>query len=1085
MSKQNKTSIPPDQPQRELILTELQRTLLVEAAAGTGKTTSMVGRMVALLREGHCNIENLAAVTFTRKAAAELRARFQVALEKAARESSGPAGKRLMEAVSQIERCFVGTIHSFCSRLLRERPMEAGVPLGFQEIEPDEDLRLRERAWSDYVAALFANSDPTLAELADLGLDINQLRDSFASFADFPDVDEWPAPAIELGDLAATVTELRAYLKHMQQLVPTFPVKRGNDELMSAYERVIRAERHSDLDRPAELLEVLALCKSGVKAVQKEWPGGKQQGKTEIDRWQTFATAHAEPLVQRWLEKRYAVVMRILHSAMDTYNALRTDLGCLNYQDLLMCAAALLRDKPAIRRYFRSRFTHLLVDEFQDTDPIQAQVVLLLTASDPAETDWRKCRPVPGSLFVVGDPKQSIYRFRRADIVTYNQVKQIIQQSDGQIIPLTANFRTMGPLLEWGNQIFDEQFPAAANAYSPAACAMQVGRSGDSPGELSGLKVLQIPGDQSNKDDAVEYEAGMLARYIHHAIQSGLRVPRGQKEQEAGIADRAQPGDFLIVTRQKKHLALYARKLQELGVPCQVTGGSALNEVSELPLLAKCLRALVEPENPVALVAILRGELFGFSDVDLYAFKRAKGRFSYRASVPVELADPVAARFRDAFERLKRYELWLKRLPPVPALERMAADLGVPMRACAGPGGDVQSGSMSKAFQLLRAAHAELSSVADLADHLDDLIARDAEFDGIPARPHDRPAVRLMNLHKVKGLEAPIVFLADPTGKWNPPVKLHVDRTGEQVRGYMIVHGPKTNFHAPVLAQPVDWEQLAAEEQRFIRAEEQRLMYVAATRAGVQLTITRKQIRNNTNHWDFFGPHLDVAQALVDPGPQAAVATPEVPVTDADVAAAGAALSAHWQVVEQPTYAKVAAKEISVTPSALHQPTSGEHGTEWGTVIHLLLQAAMQQPAVDLHELAYTALEDQQLDPALADAAVQMVQAVTQSEIWRRATASEQCLVEVPFSTCLPPDKTVDGLPTILRGVIDLAFREPAGWVIVDYKSDARPAEALPELTAHYAGQVRTYAETWKRIVGQPVHEAGLYFTHECVYVTL
>jgi len=107
-----------------------------------------------------------------------------------------------------------------------------------------------------------------------------------------------------------------------------------------------------------------------------------------------------------------------------------------------MRAAELLRHE-GVRRYFRRRFTHLLVDEFQDTDPIQAEVMLLLTADNPTEQDWRACKPVPGSLFVVGDPKQSIYRFRRADIVTYNMVKQIIQKNRGELLTLTCNFRTV------------------------------------------------------------------------------------------------------------------------------------------------------------------------------------------------------------------------------------------------------------------------------------------------------------------------------------------------------------------------------------------------------------------------------------------------------------------------------------------------------------------------------------------------------------------------------------------------------------------------------------------------------------------
>ncbi len=151
---------PPDHEQRELIVRELDRSILVEAAAGTGKTTSMVERMLALLRTGKCeSIRTMAAVTFTRKAAAELRARFQVALEKAVREAGGEEKERLEEALTHVEQCFTGTIHSFCARLLRERPVEAGVDLAFEEIEEEEDKRLREEAWDAFAAGLIAD-DP-------------------------------------------------------------------------------------------------------------------------------------------------------------------------------------------------------------------------------------------------------------------------------------------------------------------------------------------------------------------------------------------------------------------------------------------------------------------------------------------------------------------------------------------------------------------------------------------------------------------------------------------------------------------------------------------------------------------------------------------------------------------------------------------------------------------------------------------------------------------------------------------------------------------------------------------------------------
>ena len=243
----------------------------------------------------------------------------------------------------------------------------------------------------------------------------------------------------------------------------------------------------------------------------------------------SFVAEVAQPLVRTWREHRYEPILRAIMPARQQYDRLRQEAGGLNYQDLLMKAADLLRDKPQIRKYFRKRFTHLLVDEFQDTDPIQAQVMLLLTAQSETETDWRKCRPVDGSLFVVGDPKQSIYRFRRADIATYNQVRQIIERSGGQIVALSANFRTIGPLVEWVNGTFDQVFPAEATVHAPARRPMQIGRTEGSDGELAGLRVLRVPSDCGDKNAIAEYEAEILWHERFRRRLSGatrFRVPR-------------------------------------------------------------------------------------------------------------------------------------------------------------------------------------------------------------------------------------------------------------------------------------------------------------------------------------------------------------------------------------------------------------------------------------------------------------------------------------------------------------------------------------------------------------------------------
>jgi ATP-dependent helicase/nuclease subunit A len=671
----------PDVEQREIITTALDRNILVEAAAGTGKTTCMVARMIALLRAGECaGIRNLAAVTFTRKAAAELRSRFQLELERAAREATGEGKANLERALEDMEQCFVGTIHSFCGRLLRERPVEAGVDLDFEEIDEEADGRLREEAWLAFTCEL-SSHDPQglLDRLHRLGLRLADLEETFKLFADFPDVEEWPVPDREftLPGREKALEEVRGYVSHMRELAPRLPREHGNDQLIPAYKRLPRVFSHlGDPGSPEQLAGFLELFDRNLKVVQKAWVAGGdfsgEEAKQESARWDRFREEVARPVLRHWYELRYGVVLQVLERARETNDRLRRERGQLNFQDLLMYAARLLRENPNARRYFQTRFTHLLVDEFQDTDPVQAEILLLLASAQPDQGDWRRCAPRPGSLFVVGDPKQSIYRFRRADIATYNEVKEIMLRGEGKgggsLVRLSANFRACQPIVSWVNGVFEPgpsaageggsdmpRFPPCDEEISPSYVPLIAAREEGGEGDLSGVYAIQVPRECGKNEQAVEFEADLIARTIRWAIDRGLTVPRTRRELEEGRLPQVDPSDFMVITRDKKFLGIYARKLQEYGVPHQVSGGGSLGEAAALRLLRDCLRAVAYPDDPLALVAVLRGELFGISDAELYAFEKNGGSFSYRGEVPGGLTSRTSVAFEDAFSRLREY----------------------------------------------------------------------------------------------------------------------------------------------------------------------------------------------------------------------------------------------------------------------------------------------------------------------------------------------------------------------------------------------------------------------------------------------
>ncbi len=1100
------TSRLPDQHARDQIRTALDTTMLVEAAAGTGKTTCLVGRMVALVRTGTCPVSKLAAITFTKKAAAELRARFQVALERAFRDAEQDGERaRLREALDHVEQCLIGTIHSFCARLLRERPVEAGVDVAFRELGEEEERLLREEAWNDWSAGLLAgDGEGILRRLDDLGLRMEDLADAFHAYTAYPDVDAWPTPAVDLPDWNALQNAARQYYEHIAGVAPDCPADEGRDRLTTVYRHLATVGRHVDFAVPAELMRFLERFDkrppSMSRAVRSDHAA---LAKEEQTRWKTFRKEWVQPTLEAWYAQRYALVLEILACAADRYETMRASRGALTFAELLVRAAQLLREHPHIRRHFQARFQCLLVDEFQDTDPIQAEVMLLLTATDAEETDWRRCTPRPGSLFVVGDPKQSIYRFRRADIVTYNEVKASIDRAGGRVLSLQANFRTTGPLIDWNNEVFGARFPADATAESPAFVPLAPGRVDGPAATLHGVYRLPVPAERSDKDAIRAYDTESVARVIRHAKASGMTVTRSEEELAAGVPARADYDDFLIVTRNKQALSKYARALQRYGIPFEVSGGALLQEMGEIRLLHACLQTVLHPDNPVLLVGALRSALFGVSDASLYAFRRAGGVFRTRAQVPDGLDAAHAAPLRDAFERLARYGDWLMTQPPVAAIERIVADLGLGVRACASAGGSVQAGALCKAVELLRLAQAECWSAAQLADRLGQMVHESLDHDAPPLRPTGAPAVRLMNLHKVKGLEAPVVFLADPAGAYDPPPGLHVDRAANEARGYLAAQVRWGDHGVRTLARPAGWEDLAKKEKAFQDQERIRLLYVAATRAGSALIVSERHKHPHFSPWAALQKALAGAPALpvpADPPPPEATETMDLSVEDVERATAAAA--ARVRTCIAPTYDAQAAKDYALSSAGQPQPGAfvqapgptdpaapallgesawGEHGTERGEVIHALIETATRAPDANLLPRARELLADRGLDASLAETAVRTVASVLASPLMQRARAAEACLVEVPFTFV---DTSTDArMPVLVRGVVDLAFREPAGWVIVDHKTDAPPGGDVLPLAERYAGQLALYATAWTALTREPVAETGLYFVQTGQYM--
>ncbi len=1052
----------PDQAARDLIQRRLDANVLVEAGAGSGKTECLARRMAAGILEGRYAVEEMAAVTFTRKAAAELRGRFQLTLEAALSGERDPARReRARTALARLERLFAGTIHAFCAHLLRERPVEAGVAPGFAELDEVADLAQRRSAWRDHVDRQRALGAPALQALLAAGVTPRDLDGAFDIVCSYPEVD-FPAAEAAMPAVEPARRALETLWAALSRIVPAQSPPGARCQLQRRARDFRRRLAVSDLSSPRAVAELLQMWEKPPGMRQMDWPGTPAQRravKARVDALlAAFQRETAGPFLDAWRHHVYRLAMTLLLDAREHAARARRRAVALNYNDLLQLAAVLLRDRPEVREALQRKYRWLFVDEFQDTDPIQAEVILLLAAEPGAGRDWTQVPLRSGALFIVGDPKQSIYRFRRADIDTYLRVRERIRETGGEIAELTASFRAAPALCDWANTVFRRLLPAEPTRQQPAFHELAPVRS-DGDRALAGVRTITIPDSVSGADAVATADAQAIARFIRAEVDAGRR----------------RPGDFLVLTKVRRGLPTYARALEALRLPVEVSGGAAFAKSTAVTALAGLLETLADPDNGPAVVGVLRGPLFGVSDAALYRHRQAGHGFLITAPGLDGIPGPMG----EALRALREMYRWTRSLPAAAAVERVLEATGLlAMSAAISPGG-AEAGDLLHAVDRVRQVAEEGGTLADAAAALVQDLAS-AEVESVPLEPGRSDVVRLMNLHKAKGLEAPVVFLADPLRGGMQRADVRIVRDGIRAAGYFQITRTLGDRGRLVLAEPEGWARHEQEELAYLGAEQLRLLYVATTRARDLLVVTRsaKPTTSQTRPWTALDAFLGKAPALRIPAAKSPVSPPatdlSAPAREAARAArearARSLAAASWQV-DSVTATTHRAQPYG-QPLQEGRTREPDTGMLWGSLIHFLLEHAMRGPARDrahLERLAsWFAFDKQELRRVIPEA-LDTVERVMASDFWQQAMSAEETHVETPFAA------TAHGAgetPRILHGVVDLAFRTAAGWHLLDYKTDQAPPAAL---AVTYGGQATAYATHWETLTGSPVARVGLY----------
>ena len=1034
-------------------MTAASRTLFVEAGAGTGKTSSLVQRVVSLVVDEHVPLREIAAVTFTEKAAAELRDRLR-------KELKGRPER------DDLDTAAVGTLHSFAQRLLSEHPIEAGLP-PLIEVQDEVASGVRGDArWTTLRAALLDDERLTatlhlalaggvrLTDLRTLTVHFNANWDLLADRV--LAVPEPPVPPADVTTLVAEARRLAALASHCVD---------QDDQLLANLGLLADWADQLDgaPDDPARLgVLVGAVSRNWHRGRAPNWPG--QNLRQVRDECRAVAAA-AQGLRQSIVDATLRRLSRWIAAAvLDDAGARRAE-GRLEFHDLLVLARELVRSPvhgAAVRARLQQRYRKILLDEFQDTDPIQIELAVRIAGGAAADADdWAQVAVPEGSLFLVGDPKQSIYRFRRADIATYLRAQRTI----GQQVVLDVNYRTTAPVLAWINEVFGQLIVAAPDSQPPYR-PLTADRAGPPPGAVPGPAVATL-GASAHTDNPTavtlrEREAADVVAAVQTALRDRWQVADGDGWRDIELRDIA------VLVPARTSLPQLEQALDAAGIGFHPGATSLVYRSREVRDLLTAARAVDDPSDALALVTALRSPLFGCGDDDLWTWKQAGGRFSLFAAAQVPPSHPVAC----AISYLQKLHDDRHTLAPSEVLGRLVTDRRMFEQAA----GDRRHRDVWRRLRFVidqarawsGAEHGSLRDYLVWATRQGSDTARVAEA-ALPET--DADTLKIMTIHSAKGLEFPMVIVSGLTTRIVRPA------AGLQVL-WPAAGGCELKLRAEVkttdfdAAQPID-EQMSADEKM-------RLLYVACTRARDHLVVSVHRKGSGTS------TSAELIAGATPPVPsisapfEARTSTPPAFAPPPSLGVWTAAITASRTAAARPAAVSASGLEgllPSVTdPGLAKGPRNletapwhkGRYGTAIGRAVHGVLQS------VDLGTGA-----------GLADAIAAQTLAegvVPYTELVATLTASALAAPLIRRAAARPHWReswvaTTVG-DTVLEGIVDLLFRDDDGLVVVDYKTDAVPLSALSARVDFYRPQLAAYAAAVEAATGETVARCVLLFLH-------
>ncbi len=1088
--------------------------LLLSAAAGSGKTTVLVERVLRLLDEG-ADIEQFLIVTFSRAAAGDMRRKLTEELMERAE-----ADPRFAPQLEKVERAAVSTIHAFCADLMREHFESAGVDPAFRILDGPELSQLEAQALNDAMERVYAEGGADLEALlfGRTAKSVGELAADLYHFSlESPDPAAWLAEVcrLPLGDGArwfaelagaakATLRDARAYLMHALALTgdPDGPapyaaalmsdleaveamLSAPDYEALSAEAARFKAKPFTAIrgkkDAPAdERREALKAQVSALRAVVKRL----------IAKAAALLMPPAEALEDmRALAPSFAALARIAAALGEELESLKAEKSALHYTDLEHRALGALADEKVVLA-LRSRYQYVFVDEYQDVSDVQEAIL-------------RAVAP-PGHLFMVGDVKQSIYRFRQADPTLFLEKYRRFGGGDGgRLVALRQNFRSRAAVLELVNRVFERVMTGgdAEIEYDDAARLRPGARfEGDDPPVE--VHILEKPEGECEGEEADftggEREGALIAARIAALVGTPFFDAR------RGCQRPLEYRDFVVLTRTRGAIPAVESMLTRAGIPVYADVSGGYFDSLEVELAVALLRVIDNRRRDVELMASLRSPAVGLTSADLAEIRRGRAEGSFRDAMlrRMEDRDDLGERLAAFEESLDRWRTLSRVLPLGRFVDLVLRESGYYAYVGGMPGGAARQANLDLLCGYASGYEATQGGALNgFLAYVREIRRGGEDLNGARALGEEDQVVRLMTIHKSKGLEFPVVFA--------PEMGRRLSAAGH--RGEFLAHralGAGIRLNDPVLStsrQTLAQAAIAARLAREDYNEEMRILYVLLTRAIDRLILVGRASRKDArlrfelcgaaglrpeNYLEAvegparaMGPGARIEWHGLEAAPEASAPPPEAPPEGADDEALRRAMLWRYPFeasVMQPlklTVTGLAREEIGpralppLGKRPLFMTEEGPRAAEYGTLTH---NALMSLDLSALRGLAGAALRSAlaaQLAALRAegrlygDVEPDLLQRFFEGGTGRRLLASPRVEREWPFNLRVRGGE--DRL--LVQGVIDCCFLEDGEWVLLDYKTDR--ADDPDALADRYRPQIGWYAKALETITGIPVRQ--------------